>query len=290
MRDFFQLFRSKQLKPAWEFSAHALVWRIIFSPHHTIIGETRNQSTKSASFFCVDAQSGKPLWKEVEYDEPWWIGIETVVEAGLILHGFARPDMPEHRGIRLVDLSNGGIVWKNDELSFWFVCDQKLYAYKYIFEKRLGYEIDIRTGTLLREYSDNLEILHELRNRALQKELESSQEIIFAELLNQQQEDSETNTIIRQITEGNALEGWIEYLLRNKILLVSYYQKEDASDSATLRNVFIAYHVDRKEILLKETLATNIQVPSPDTFFVKDEFVYYLKNKNTLTAVQPWKS
>jgi hypothetical protein len=288
MGDIFKLFRSNQLKPAWEFRTHALIWRIIFSQHHTLIGETRNQSKKSTSFFCVDAHSGKPLWKENEYDEPWWIGIETVVDAWLILHGFVRPDMPEHRGIRLVDLSNGRMIWKNDELSFWFVYDQKLYAYKHIFERRLGYEIDIRTGAILQEYSDNLEVLHELRKRALQQEPESSQGTIFAELLGQGQKDSEADTIIKQITDGNALEGWIEYLLRNKILLVSYYQKEEAPDSAMLRNVLIVYHIVRKKILLKEILATNIQVPSPDTFFVKDDFVYYVKNKNTLTALQPW--
>jgi hypothetical protein len=290
MADIFQLFRSKQLKPAWEFSAGAIVWRIIFSRHNTIIGETRNQVTKSTCFFCVDAHSGKPLWKEVGFDEPWWIGIETVYDTNLILHGFARPDMPEHRGIRIVDLFTGRTVWKNDELSYWFVHEQKLYAQKYIFEKRLGYELDIKTGTILQEYSENLEILQELRKYALQQEPESSQGTIFAELLSQQPVDSEVDTMIQQITKGNALKGWTEYLLWNKILLVSYYQKEDASESATFKNVLAVYQVDRNNVLLKEIIATNIQVPSPDTFFVKDDFVYYIKNKNTLTAVQLWKS
>jgi hypothetical protein len=290
MADFFPLIRSKQLKPIWEFSTGVLIWRIFISSQNTIVGEARNQEAKSTSFFCVDARTGKSLWKEIEFDEPWWIGIETVYDKWIILHRFARPDMPEHRGIHMVELATGKLLWRNDELTYWFMHDQKLYAYKYIFEKRIGYEIEISTGTVLNEYADNLDVFHELRRQVLQKESEGMQGTIFSELYNQRQVDSEVATSIQQITGGNALEGWIEYLLRSNILLVSYYRKENSSASATLENILTVYDTERREKRFSEILVKGVQVPSPDTFFVKDEFVYFIKNQNTLTALQLWKS
>jgi hypothetical protein len=290
MADFFPLIRSKQLKPIWEFSTGVLIWRLFISSQNTIVGETRNQETKSASFFCIDARTGKSLWKEIEFDEPWWIGIEAVYDQWIILHRFARPDMPEHRGMYLVELATGKLLWRNDELTYWFVHDRKLYAYKYIFEKRLGYEIDINTGTLLNEYADNLDVLHELRRQVLQNEPECMQGTKYPELYSQRQVDSEVATSIQQITGGNALEGWIEYLLRSNILLVSYYRKENSSTSATLENILTVYDTERKEKRFSEIIVKSVQVPSPDTFFVKDEFVYFIKDQNTLTALRPWKS
>ena len=132
MASIISLFKEKQLKPAWQFNAGALIWRILFTSNNLIIGETRNQVAKSTSFFCINAHSGKPVWGKIEFGEPWWIGIEAIYDRWLILHGFTRPDMPEHKGIRIVELSSGKLLWKNAELSYWFVSDQKLYAYKYI--------------------------------------------------------------------------------------------------------------------------------------------------------------
>jgi hypothetical protein len=290
MADFFPLIRSKQLKPIWEFSTGVLIWRIFNSSHNTIIGETRNQEAKSTSFFCVDARTGKSLWKDIEFDEPWWIGIEKVYDKWIILHRFARPDMPEHRGIHMVELATGKLLWRNDDLTYWFVHDQKLYAYKYIFEKRLGYEIDINTGTVLNEYADTLDSLHELRRQILQEESDGMQGTELLELYNQEQIDSEVATSIRQITGGNALEGRIEYLLRSNILLVSYYRKENSSASSTLENIFTVYDTERRKKRFSEIIVKGVQAPSPDTFFVKDEFVYFIKNQNTLTALRLWKS
>jgi hypothetical protein len=170
------------------------------------------------------------------------------------------------------------------------VHDQKLYAYKYIFEKRLEYEIDINTGTVLNEYADNLDSLHELRRQVLKNESEGMQGTIFPELYNQRQVDSEAAAIVQQITGGNALEGCIEYLLQSNILLVSYYRKEKFSASTTLENILTVYDTERREMRFNEIIVKGVQVPSPDTFFVRDEFVYFIKNQNTLTALRLWKS
>jgi hypothetical protein len=290
MVNLFTLFRLKRLKPAWEFETDALIWRIFFTPLNTIVGESRNQSIKSTSFFCVDAHSGNPLWKNVKFDEPWWIGIEKVHDRWLILHGYARPDMPEHRGIRAVEIETGKVLWRNDDLSFWFGQHEKLYAHKYLFEKRIGYELDIKTGAVLNEYSDNLDVLHELRKSILQKTSDDQNGIIFPELLCTGQGESSIDTAIQRITDGKALEGWIEFVLHNGLLLVSYYQKDHSAQSPSLKSILTVYDIENMKTLFKEIIVEGLQAPSQDTFFVKDDFVYFIKNQTTLTALRPWKS
>ncbi len=285
MADLFSFFRSKQLKPAWEFNTDALIWRIFFTSANTIVGETRNQTTKSTTFFCVDSFTGKPLWKNVGFDEPWWIGIETVHDQRLVLHGYARPDMPEHRGIQLVDIESGKLLWKNDTLSFWFVQKGKLYAHKYLFEKRIGYELDINTGIVLNEYTDNLDVLHELRQRVLQDESNEQHGIIFPELFDSHQEASSIDTAIQRITDGKALEGWIEYLTCQGILFVSYYRQEPSFSSPSLNNIFTVYDIGSEKTLFKEIIVEDLKTPSPDTFFIKDEFAYFIKNQDYINSV-----
>jgi hypothetical protein len=289
MSNLFPLFRSKQLKPVWEFNTGVLVWKILFTSHNTIVGETRDQAAKLTRFFCIDASSGRVLWKEKEYDEPWWIGIETVYDRWMILHGFARPDMPEHQGVRIIELETGALLWRNDDVCYWFINDQKLYAYKYLFEKRIGYEIDFRTGAILHKYSDNLDVLHELRNTAQQSLSEIQASLVFPELFNDTENNSIVEALVRQITAKNALQDSIEILLQNNILFVSYCQREEESEDSTLRNVFTIYDTQKERTLFTEVLMYNVRIPSPDTFFVKDTFLYFIKNKSIITALQPWK-
>ncbi|MGD0036974.1 MAG: DUF4905 domain-containing protein [Bacteroidota bacterium] len=291
MASIIPLFKEKQLKPVWNFDAGTLIWRIFFTSNNLIIGETRNQETKSTRFFCVNVYSGKPLWQNIGFDEPWWIGIEAVQEKWMILHGFVRPDMPEHRGIRLIDIESGKLLWRNDNLSFWFIDNEKLYAHKYLFEKHIACELDIKTGTILNELSGNLDLMQELRQKVLLKESERQQDAIFPELFVENEADSIIKLAVQRITEGKALEDWIEYLLRSGILIVSQYrQTQNKSESSLLNNILSVYDLKSEKMLSNEIIAQSVKTPSPDSFFVKGNLLLFIKHQTTLIALQPWKS
>lgn len=282
--------KEKQLKPAWNFDAFTLIWRLFFTSNNLLIGETRNQEDKSTSFFCLDLFSGKPLWQNIAFDEPWWIGIEAVHEKWMILHGFVRPDMPEHRGIRVVDIESGKLAWKTDNLSFWFVDHEILYAHKYLFEKHIGCELDIKTGAVIHENSDSLDHLQELRQKVSQKESERQQNVIFPEVFDEYEEDSGLKTIIQQISEGKALEGWIEFLFHRDILIVSQYrQEQNNTESGLLNNILSVHDLKSKKTIYHDIIAKGVRTPSPDSFFVKDNLLIFIKHQSMLTALQPWK-
>jgi len=282
--------KEKQLKPAWIFDAGTLIWRIFFTSNNLLIGETRNPDKKSTSFFCIDLHSGKPLWQNIGFDESWWIGIETVHEKWLILHGYIRPDMPEHRGIRVIDIESGKLLWKNDTLSYWFIDHELLYAHKYLFEKHIACELDIITGEILHENSDNLDQLREIQQKISQKESERPPDVMFPEVFDPNDEHSAIRTTVQHITEGKALEGWVEFLAYCGMLIVSHYrQSQNPSDSSLLNNILSVYDLKNEKNLHNEIIAEGVKVPSQDSFFIKDNLLLFIKHQNMLTALQPWK-
>jgi hypothetical protein len=284
------LFKEKQLKPSWIYNAGTLIWRLFVTSNKFIVGETRNQETKSTSFFCVELSTGKPLWQHRSFEEPWWIGIEAVHEQWLILHGYVRPDMPGHRGIRVIDVESGRLLWRNDDLTFWFIDDQKLYAHKYIFEKHIACVLDIHTGAILLEQSDTLDQMQELRQKVLRIESEHQQDVLFPQLYDEKEATGVLRISVQRLKERNAVEGWIEYLSRRDILILSQYRRlQDRSESPPLDNILSVYDLIHGKILFTEIIAERLTTPSPGTFFVNDNVLFFIKHQTMLTALQPWK-
>ena len=291
MASIISLFKEKQIKPAWTYDAGSLIWRIFFTSNNLIIGETRNQEEKSTRFFCIDARSGKPLWQNIGFEEPWWIGVEAVHERWMILHGFVRPDIPEHRGIRVLDIESGSLLWRNDDLSFWFIDNEILYAHKYLFEKHIGAELDIKTGAILHEHADDLDMLLELRQKISQRESERQQAVLFPDVFDQKEGDSAVGKIIHGLTEGKALDGWIEYLSHRGIFIVGQYRHVDnQSELSLLNNILSVYDLKTEKTLYNDIIAEGVQAPSPDSFFVKDDLLFFIKHQSIITALQVWKS
>jgi hypothetical protein len=285
----FPFFTEKQLQPVWSYDAGALLWRICFTSGNLIVGETRHQENKSTKFFCLDLRSGNPVWQKMEFDEPWWIGIETVHGRWLILHGYVRPDMPEHRGIWVIDIESGKLLWRNDALSFWFVENEILYAHKYVFDKHFGCEFDVNTGTLLKEQTGDLEEMQEIRQKVLQNNSEEQKNVIFPEVYEEHETDSSTRSIVRRMTEGKALEGWVEYLVyRDSLILSQYRNDQTQSEPSLMDNILSVYDMKKEKIRYNEIIARGVKTPSPDSFFIKDNTLLFIQYQSVLTALQPW--
>jgi hypothetical protein len=283
------LFHPGKIKPEWEFRPGALIWRLFCTSTDRIIGEARDQKSKSVSFFCLDARSGAALWKDLKLDEPWWIGIEAVHKDVLICHGFARPDMPQHKGLLGIDSESGKLLWKNEEFSYWFSSEDKVYGQRYLFEKRIGCALDLRSGTLLNEYSGDLEQLQTLERESRERERDDN--LVFPEPYNPDDLDSAVTVKLARLLDGKKSVQSIEHLLHRGLLIVDYYRLTGAAEGEpALVNVLEVFDAEKGKTLHKETIASGTAIPAPDAFFVKDDFLYYIKNRTILKALRLWKS
>ncbi|MBS4028163.1 MAG: DUF4905 domain-containing protein, partial [Ignavibacteriales bacterium] len=85
------LFSKKQLRPVWQYTCDGILWRLKVSNNRLILGEDRNTEAKTVSYFCVEETTGKILWKNLKFDEPFWIGINAVYNNVAYFHEYESP-------------------------------------------------------------------------------------------------------------------------------------------------------------------------------------------------------
>lgn len=261
----------------------------MFSTTGKIVGECRNHDQKRASFFCVDEQTGVPQWEDVKLAEPWWVGIETVHGEIVLLHEFSKPDMPEHKRIRAVDVNTGELRWHNDELTFWFVHRDTVYAYRDMFEKRVGYALALTTGAIQQSYEDNLEELGSLRKSALEEQ--DTSEFLFPEIFQDGSLSPNHQALLTKEIKGKNILGNIEFIQEQGFLLMNYYTPASRStpEAPFLENHFLIFETEQRRNVFSDVLSRDSKSPVPDTFFIKRPFTYFVKDQRILTALRLWK-
>ena len=287
--NFFSFFRSERLTPEWSFVADGIVWRLLFTGRGKIVGECRNQEKKTASFFCLAEASGKPVWQDLRLDEDWWVGMEAVHGDTLLLHGFASPDMPEHRGIRAYDLETGSLRWRNNEVTYWFGMGDRICAYRDFFERRVGYEIDAGTGELKTTYDQSLQDLHDLRRQAA--ETEPGPEMTLPEILSEGSVEPGIFTFVSRLTNGKGVVGNVEFIRESDILAFNYHvrARESSAQTQFFENHLFIYRYPQGNRLFSDVTARDLKAQVPDSFFIRRRRLFIIKDKKTLTALRLWK-
>ena len=64
------------------------------------------------------------------------------------------------------------------------------------------------------------------------------------------------------------------------------YNYHQVSKNNTLNNIFVAFDLSKNKILLKETLDKNLVNLMPESFFVKDNFLFLIIDKTKLFVYQ----
>ena len=286
----FSLFNQPKHRLEWSYTSAGKIWRLLFSEHGHIVGESRNQQTKQASFFCIDEGTGRLIWDDLRIDEPWWVGMEAVQRDVLLLHEFAKPDLPEHKGIRAYDVESGRPLWLNKDLTFWFGYQNSVYAYRTMFERRVGYSMDLHTGEVAQEFAESLEELQTVRE--LSNKEQRQDEYRFPEILDLNNADPRVTAAVEKLTKNNEIHGNIEFVQEKEYLLFNYHTREKDStiDSISLVNHLEIVEVERNQKVYSELLSRGVKATVPDSFFIKGDFVYFIKDQHILSALRLWKS
>ena len=279
------LLRTRSLKPSWTFTPADAIWRLVPARSGELVGEARNQETKRVSFFALDGNTGVPLWQNLTLDEQWWIGIEDIAAGVVLLHKFASPDMPQHRGIIAIDLRTGSPLWSNEELTFWFANDASVYAHKMLFEKRIASELDVHTGQTVREFGEDLEpTLFVKREEAIRSNQDGLQ---FPEIGEFDRIDPSIAGMMKKELSAADVRGPVEYARMDKFLLMNYHipAQESSEERPLLDNQLKIFNAVSGTVLYCDTIVHNSPAPVPDSFFVRKGTVHFIKDQKTLTAI-----
>ncbi len=279
--NFFSKILSNKLHPAWEFATNGMLWRMLVSNEGHFVGEDRDGEQKTVSFFCLNGESGKILWRDVRLQEKWWVGIETIHNDVVFFHEYASPDMPGHKKIYAVEISTGKVLWFNGELEFLLAHEDCVYASKLEHERRLFFELDLHTGAVLREL--DAQYITVLNDTVAPKSenVEFPQTYNFSVYENTQLR----HQIEKAVSRSRDLQS-IEYMEKDGKLVVSWYHNVGTTIEQPILNHEIAVVDESLKVIYRDLINANMAMAVPDSFFGKGNFVYYIKNKKTLVALK----
>ncbi len=144
-----------KIKKKYSYTNNRQIWRLLPTSTGKLIIEDRDTQNKEVFFNCLEINSGKKIFANLQLEEKFWIGIETIFEDIIIFHKFAKPDMPGHSSIIAFDINSQKVIWQNEDLTFLFVHDQNIFVYKQRFEDRLYFSLNISSGEIIEEIGND---------------------------------------------------------------------------------------------------------------------------------------
>ncbi len=243
----------------------------MFSENGRILGEDRNTDKKSVTFFCINAVNGLPLWSNKTFDEQWWIGLDGVTNDRIFLHGFRKPDMPEHKNIIAVDLKSGDLLWQNKECTFLAIQHPFVFGFKDMFERRLYYKIEGATGEILEELT------------ALPSGIEPNMQYEKTDFQFPQPLTENVEHMWNEVRKGNEFAA-AEYIDAGKQWIITLYTRHSDPDNG-LKNSLVIIDTTTKKKVYSDVLNEFTPYAVPDSFFLDRNTLYYIKERKTLVAL-----
>ncbi|MGE5498526.1 MAG: DUF4905 domain-containing protein [Syntrophothermus sp.] len=267
-----------KLKHKYTFTNDRQLWRILISDSGKLIVEDRDVEKKLAYFSGLDSESGRKIFRNFQMEEKFWVGIETIYKDIIYFHKYAKPDMPQHKEIIAWDISSQKILWHNDEYAFLFAHNDKVYGFKPKFEGRSYYSFDYLTGEELEDLGTDSDRINSIRYSI--NEDEKYRTYRFPEQYrNETVKDIDTKEIINEFVDVSAVKGNVEYVRFGDVLLFNYYSLNQAGK---LTNKFMAADMKSKKSLLGLELNSSANAFVPDSFFMRDNLLFLLKEKREL--------
>lgn len=264
-----------KLKKKYTHNNKRQIFRLIPTNTGKIIIEERDIEKKLAYFNCLHIDRGKKIFKHLQLDEKFWLGIEAIYNDVIFFHKFVKPDLPQHNGIIAYDINHKRTIWENKNRTFLFVKDEKIYAFQQRFEDREFVTLNYLTGEVIDELGIDSDAINLLREDAINSEDFSGYHFPGSFGKNFFGEQRE-NEILSKLREEHKITGGIEYVLMEDLLLFNFHE---VNIDNTLKNIFKAVDLSTGKYILEVTLNFRPNAFAPDSFFVKDDLLFLLIEK-----------
>jgi len=256
------------------------IWRVLPTETGKLIVEEREKDNKQVYFHCLNIESGKKIFINLQLEEKFWIGIEAIYNDMIYFHKFVKPDMPNHVGIIAMNLNEQKILWENFNNSFLFIWKEKVYSFQQMFEGRKYFSLDYKSGNLLEDFGDDVGKINEVK-----KELDESDAYagyLFPISYNSNiTASANLNEVFQKLRNDFTFSGTIEYVQKNGLLLFNFHI---VNSEGNFSNRFKALDLSSGKYIFEETLIKETKTFAPDSFFVKDDLLFLLFGKNRLSV------
>jgi len=284
-----KLFSKSNLKPDFKFRQNGNIWRLFFNNSNFIAGETRDINSKQAYIFSYNIVEKKEYLKNFRFDENWWFAIDTMTDNTIIVSNFQKPEMPVHQGFKVLDLKTGNIIWKNDDLEYFFADNKSVFAVKHLFESRVIYRLNHDDGSIMEEYKGDGILTAELLKN--ENDLKMYEGLINTEImdLNDPLLLNRYSPVLSNL--GNLkIEGEIEYIEFDKYLILNHHTVNGIDlkniERKLLTNTLEIYTLENAGMEFTDILNRETSSYVPDSFFVHNGYLFYIREKSELICIK----
>src|ERR1035437_4788398 len=258
----------------YTFTNNRQIWRIIPGGEGKVVIEERDPIIREVFFSCIEIKTGKVILDSLQFEEKYWMGIEDVYKDVIYFHKYNKPDMPWHSDIIAYDIYEKEILWHSEEYIFSFVYDDELHCFKNNYEGRSFFKLNYKTGDLisgLDDYPNVIAGLKELRDAEIYTGYRFPEELSFS--------SDEIAEIFDRMRTDESITGKIDYIETNGLILISYHR---VLNGGKLQNCFKALDIRLKKVIFKEIINNEITNFIPDSFFLINDLIFLLKEKEKL--------
>jgi len=267
-----------KLKKIYVHNNRRQIFRLIPTGNDKLIIEERNIENKQAYFNCLNINNGKKIFKNLQFDEKFWIGIETVYNDVILFHKFRKPDMPHHRGILAFDIKTKKTIWENAERTFLFIKEEKVFTFQQQFEQREYFVLDFYTGEVVDELGTDSDSINLLREEVNASE-DFSSYFFPGSFGDDNNIDQSAMELLQKLREDHVITGKIEYVLKEQLLMFNIHQ---VNSDNSLNNLFKAVDLSNGKYILEKVLNFSTNAFVPDSFFLKDNILFLLIERTKL--------
>ena len=260
-----------KIKKKYSFSNNHQIWRLIPTESDKIVIEDRDK--KEVYFNCLDINTGKIYFANLQLQDKFWTGIEAVYKDIIFFHNFLKPGLPIHYGIIAFDIKLKKVIWKTEDYNFLFARDDKVYVYKNKFDGKEFSLLNYNTGDILEDLGNDSKSINILREEEINKKI--FEEYLFPKLFDSSYEYSFKN-IINKLRINKTVAGEINYIELNNLLFINFHE---ILPNENFRNIFRIVEINSKKVILEEILDRETKLLIPESFFIMKNHVFLIKEK-----------
>lgn len=247
---------SIKLKQAFAEKFSGLIWQMqIQEETGSLAIESRNIDTKKVLFSVLNYETGKIFFKEKAFAEPMNANLAYLSEGTLLLKLNEHVESPESSGLISIELKSAKILWEKYNVSIQQVTNYGIQIFDTkISPRRFTWINHLNTSTLSEPSQISL----------------NSNSIIFPEINN---EYSFPNFI-----EHGSIEGGVADLNIDGLRIICFHEKIEGK----LQQKLLIYQ--NNKILHEDILISNIQKLQPESFFIIEKQLFYIRNKDEIVS------
>lgn len=259
-----------KLKQNFSHSFDGKVWNIIsHSDRELLLIEVRRAESFETSYHLLDTSAGKFLFKNVQFEESWWIGVSWLINDIIIFHTWPDQDNPDVRNYFAYDIRRKEVLWAMEEKNILEIKDSQMMVMNKESVAVEAYDIISGKKVEMQEVANDL---GQSENKLLKKPFHYPEGTEHFKTVS----DFIKGAFDKQIMKG------VDYFENDGVIIVSSYF---LNEKKKLNNEIVV--VDHQgNPLMQVNLENDLDGISTDTFFIYSNKLIFVAHKRDFLIYQ----